>query len=332
MPQPNGNPKSSMPASNTHDINTLLNRTSVALARSQRLVDSWLPSLPKQTSSQSQTASRAPPSTTTTTSASPPNPTDSTTTTNDSEADAALASLLAEVGRSERAGLGFVDPAVNGHGGSRINGKGESELDKLRRQMLGRRGAAAAQAREKETMRNGVGSRAQVLGVGGGRDGQRDGKGGAMGVGRGKRRAESESEESGDEGGRAAAVGSKRARKTVPKHTSTPPSKSTASITNVLKTEGNEVDGTSQAIAATKTQQKNTAESTAGDEEKNDIVKNEADADEDEDKEDTKSAISRKPTSYLDEILLQRDKKKKKKKKKNKNDAGHECVVGAAGT
>jgi hypothetical protein len=275
-----------------HDINILLNRTSVALARSQRLVDSWLPSYAANDTS---SASSLP---------------DTIASNNDSASG--LAALLSEVGRSERAGLGFVDPDAtsNGFGVSRSVG-GESELEKLRRQMLGKRGAKQAQAHT--AARGGKGG--ATLGAGGqvGRiemaAAKSNGEAGRQGR---EKRKEADSED--EDEGRSGAFKSKKQKvkmvAEVPKKEQMTAGGGGEKVEDVpeLNTTAFEADKKDENGL-------NTTEVTVKPASTNTKVEG------DDSGSDRESKAEKKPTSFLDEILLKRD-KKKKKKKRNKSGGG----------
>lgn len=265
----------------THDINTFLNRTSVALARSQRLVDSWLPIAPATSTSTSTSSDKA-------------DPIPHTGADNGDD----LAALLAQVGRSDKAGLGYVD-ATAGTGGGTSGRGGESELDRLRKQMLGKKGAKVHLQNQ---------ARAQS-GRGGGMMGSGGREGGAArGAPLGKRRdREERDDESDDEGGRSAAFKSK---KKIKANASGSGGAAAAVVSPVTGQNGVDDTGVSEG---------STAITAAVPPAKADVPEVEAaeDSGEEVDEEKTERS-SRKPTSYLDEVLSQR-KKNKKKKNKNKN-------------
>jgi len=277
-------PTASTSTSTTHDINTLLNRTSVALARSQRLVDSWLPTAPT-TSNISENA-------------------DSTrsaalASTDDND----LQSLLAQVGRSDKAGLGYVNVNAAGAGTNGARGS-ESELDRLRRQMLGKKGA-------KVQLQNQARAQAERGGRGGGMIGLVPRGGNAVsGAPLGKRR----DRESDDEGGRSVAFKSKkRVKRNVSGSGGGGGGVATAVVPTMTGTNG--ADGAEVSEASTTI----TAKVPPAKVESPEMEAAEDDDDHGDEEKTEKS--SRKPTSYLDEVLSQRKKKKKKKKNKNKANA-----------
>ena len=290
--------KSSAAPNAALDVNALLNRTSVALARSQRLIDSWLPAPEKADSSDHLTNGH-----------SSSNASAAETGSNDK---LAMQDLLAQVGRSEKAGLGYVDPALAlGKNGLPVLGAkgGESELDKLRRQMLGKKAAAQA-AKGKTTVDRsglpGVGTNSGAPATNG------QNTSGFQGQKRRGREDAGDSDE--DEGGRASAFKSKKAKRV----------KSTSSAQNVMEAENT----TTTTIGGMQEKEGLAVASKNQEEHKDEHAqdrngtkgKEDADIEDDGKEEESKTSNAKKPTSYLDEILLQRDKKKKKKKNKKKPD------------
>jgi len=284
------------------DVNALLNRTSVALARSQRLIDSWLPAPEKTEPSDHMTNGHS--------------------STSHDAADAgtddkaAMQDLLAQVGRSEKAGLGYVDPALAlGKNGLPMPGAkgGESELEKLRRQMLGKRAAAQA------AKNRGVVDRSGLPGVG-----AAGSNGGVPGTsaqnassfqGQKRRGREDAGESDEDEGGRASAFRSKKTKR----------AKSTPTVLNATEAENTAtttIGGMQEeeGLAAGSAKQEEYKQND-GQKQKQDGTENAEDAaaKDEEDVEESKVSKAKRPASYLDEILLQRDKKKKKKNKKKRD-------------
>jgi len=285
------------------DVNALLNRTSVALARSQRLIDSWLPA-PERTESSDRITNGH-----------------SSSNTKSAEAGtddkAAMQDLLAQVGRSEKAGLGYVDPALAlGKNGLPVPGAkgGESELEKLRRQMLGKKAAAQAAKGGNAVDRSGLpglGAASNSSGVPV-TNGQT-----ASGFQGQKRRGREEADDSDeDEGGRASAFKSKKTKRVksttnVPKETE-PENTAKTTIGGMQEEEGLAPASEKQEEHKQEDEHNQKRDGTEG--------KGDAAVEDDEDEEESKVAKVKKPTSYLDEILLQRDKKKKKKKKKKQGE------------
>jgi len=290
-------PKTSATPNTAPDVNALLNRTSVALARSQRLIDSWLPAAKTDSSDQKTNGH----------SSSIP---DSAGAAPDDKA--AMQDLLAQVGRSEKAGLGYVDPALTlGKNGLSMPGakSGESELEKLRRQMLGKKAAAQGAKARSAVDRSGL----PGVGAASSNGGVPATNGQNTPSFRGqKRRGREEADESDeDEGGRANAFKSKKAKRA--KSTSSVPS-SEAGNTAKMTNRGMQEEDDSAPVSDKQEQHK---QDDGHIQKQDDAEKNEdAAIKDDADVEESKVAKVKNPTSYLDEILLQRDKKKKKKKNK----------------
>jgi hypothetical protein len=289
-------------ASNTAlDVNALLNRTSVALARSQRLIDSWLPAADKRE-----------PYDHTANDHSSSNPSSGEAGTNDK---AAMQDLLAQVGRSEKAGLGYVDPALTlGKNGLPMPGAkgGESELEKLRRQMLGKKAAAQGAKARNVVDRTGL----PGVGAAGNNGGApaTNGQSATSFQGQKRKGREEVGDSDEDEGGRASAFKSKKTMRVKPT-TSVPAVTETEHL--ITTTIGGMQEGEGSVPGSAKQEKHKKDE---GQDQKQDGTENNEDAvvEDDGDVEESKVSKVKKPTSYLDEILLQRDKKKKKKKNKNK--------------
>lgn len=296
--------KSSSTTSTNHDITTLLNRTSVALARSQRLVDSWLPSPSTTTPDSHDSRHRTP---------------DTPLRDKDKADDGDLQTLLATVGRSDKAGLGYVDPAGVGAGanGAGMSRGGDSELDKLRKQMLGKKGAKLQVQAQAQTQRGGRGGLLGTAGIGRQQGNGESAANGAVGKRKGRDERHAGDDESDDEGGRSAAFKSKRRKGHVGASNATTP------VSKPLVMTGN----AGQADVVHENRTNGEATTVTGSAPK--MTKVEAlkdDGDEDGEENDGDAVPKQKPTSYLDEILSQRKTKKKKKKNRNKNKEGSQPV------
>ena len=292
--------KASVTPNTTLDVNALLNRTSVALARSQRLIDSWLPAA-KNTGSIDHTAQGH-----------------ASSNTNSAEAGtddkAAMQDLLSQVGRSEKAGLGYVDPALTlGKNGLPAPGAkgGESELAKLRRQMLGKKAAAQGAKARSAVDRSGL----PGVGASGSKGGvpATNGQSASSFQGQKRRGREEAGDSDEDEGGRASAFRSKKMKRVKSI------SNTTGSATDNTTTTTNGGMQEEESLAPVSDKQEEHKQDDGHNRKQDDAANDEDVAVEDDvDVEVSKATKVKKPTSYLDEILLQRDKKKKKKKNKKK--------------
>jgi len=241
------------------DVDAILNRAAVALARSQKLVDSWLP------------LSRA----------------GSKLSGHNSTKESPRVDEPELIGRPERLGLGATVPTV---AAGDLRGRGSavgSELDKLRRQMLGRKAGRAGLG----GVRNGVAQGQKVW----------FGAVGGWGDGRGRKREESDGEDD-DEESRAGLFRSKKVKGDEPKVVGT-------------------VLGTRQdrGLREDKDGEMKGRDDSQGDAD----CEGHEDAGEGQSQPgpmDVGTLASNRPASYLDQVLAERsEKKQKKKKEKSKN-------------
>ena len=258
LPPPDPEAKSLQPDLKL-DVDAILNRAAVALARSQKLVDSWLP----------------------VSSAEPKLNGHNSTQESPKEDEPEL------IGRPERLGLGATLPTVVA---GDLRGRGSivgSEIDKLRRQMLGRKAGRAGLG----GVRNGV------------PDGQKVGFGavGRRGDGRTRKREESDGEDD-EEESRAGLLRSKRVRVDEPKVVET--------VSGIHRDQVLREDEDGEMRGREDSQEDADCE---GHEDVGDGQCQPGPM-------DVGTRASTRPASYLDQVLAERsEKKQKKKKKKSKN-------------
>lgn len=328
----------------TLDIPALLNRASLSLSRSRKLVESWLPLSDAERAQQEAKTSGAAAGAAITNGAADGN----------EEARREREELGGLVGRPERAGLGAVISS-DGDGGFVVGGKGgsgNSELEKLRKQFLGKKAIAKRPGNVAAGAPGAAGSRGslptgkiqgrggndwtgvsdrkraaeKVLGKGEDDDDEEEGRTGAVkarGGSRAERRVKKRRLSGSVGGGIEAVVGSddgygKEAVETVVGVMNMDPVRA-ARMGLAVEDQGIK----SEALGVN-------AEDVLVDERvKEDDVYEAKDDEKDMQVDTAKSkAHGHARKSYLDEILAERAQKKKKKKRKNKNKGNGETIAG----